>query len=648
MLISALCDYYNVLEKEGKILPDAYSRTGISYLISLTDDGEIDGIIDCRNIVQTVRKKKNGEETVKEDKRPREMVLPRRDKTPAVHAYIIDHRPDYIFGLACGADGKLTEESPNDKIKRSHRGFAKKNASLFQDAQSPVCRAFYRFVTGWDPSKETKNHYLAELCRTIKKELNTSGFAFCLSGRPDVLLHEDEEAKRLWEDEYEQTQAEKDSSMKKGFCSVYGTELPIPEIHDGVKFSGGGMNPKIICQNSESEWSYGQKRSVGSSVSNKAMKQYTKALDYLLSDPAHSTKIGDTIVVHWAASGNDACDRVFKKEIGLSSEEDDILSEDGSSLDELDKAVSKAVKGAVSGTQPVDTDSVTESLEDETFYIVGLGLNKTRIISRLVYRDSFGKIMKNISAHQNDMRVRENSRPIPLWAVEKELVSPKAKDKKVSTRMNGEIMNAVIKGSAYPAAMYRTVLSRIQTDKDTESNGFIKINNTRLGILKGYINRKNRKKGKKEEIKMALDTGNTSQPYLCGRLFAVLESIQYQASEGSLNKTIRDTYFDKVSKSPGRYLPKLISLSNHHIDKKNMALAEAERNNIIAMFGENGGSFPQKLNHVEQGEFIIGYAQQKNTLIEKAVKAKKENEAKRNAEAEAKAASADNSKEETA
>lgn len=129
---------------------------------------------------------------------------------------------------------------------------------------------------------------------------------------------------------------------------------------------------------------------------------------------------------------------------------------------------------------------------------------------------------------------------------------------------------------------------------------------------------------------MALDTGNTSPPYLCGRLFAVLESIQRQASDVKLNRTIRDAYFDRTSKTPGRYLPKLIALSNHHVDKKNLAAAEAERNGILELFGADGNyNFPQKLSYIEQGEFIIGYAQQKNANIERAKQAKLAKEAEK-------------------
>ena len=50
MLIKALCDYYDVLSKAGQVLPDGYSKVKIHYLISLTEDGKIDEIIDCQEI----------------------------------------------------------------------------------------------------------------------------------------------------------------------------------------------------------------------------------------------------------------------------------------------------------------------------------------------------------------------------------------------------------------------------------------------------------------------------------------------------------------------------------------------------------------------------------------------------------------------
>ena len=42
MLIQALCNYYDILSAEGKVLPEGYSKVKIHYLISLTEEGTIE------------------------------------------------------------------------------------------------------------------------------------------------------------------------------------------------------------------------------------------------------------------------------------------------------------------------------------------------------------------------------------------------------------------------------------------------------------------------------------------------------------------------------------------------------------------------------------------------------------------------------
>ena len=58
MLIKALCDYYDILAVKGSVLPTGYSKVNIHYKISLTEDGQIDEIIDCQKKEQVQAGKK--------------------------------------------------------------------------------------------------------------------------------------------------------------------------------------------------------------------------------------------------------------------------------------------------------------------------------------------------------------------------------------------------------------------------------------------------------------------------------------------------------------------------------------------------------------------------------------------------------------
>ena len=106
MLINALCDYYRELEKQGKVVPEGYSRQSVHYLISLMPEGKIDGIIDWQipeNISQ-----KNGK--IKQVMRPRSILLPLRTEKPGIESNIIEHRPLYIFGLNFDANAFTSQD----------------------------------------------------------------------------------------------------------------------------------------------------------------------------------------------------------------------------------------------------------------------------------------------------------------------------------------------------------------------------------------------------------------------------------------------------------------------------------------------------------------------------------------------------------
>ena len=101
------------------------------------------------------------------------------------------------------------------------------------------------------------------------------------------------------------------------------------------------------------------------------------------------------------------------------------------------------------------------------------------------------------------------------------------------------IILAALNNTKYPDALLVTVIRRVKIDSDEENKNFIKLNDTRAGIIKACINRKYNK----EEITMAWNDENKNPAYLCGGLFAVYEKIQQDSSGGNLNRTIKDAYF---------------------------------------------------------------------------------------------------------
>lgn len=613
MLISALCDYYDVLAQKGLVLPDGYSKVKIQALIALSADGEVTSIVDIQ---------KNEAYTTKDEPEEKEVPkLPKRTEKTAIDANIIEHRPLYIFGLNYDAKAAaLSASDDKDKAKKSHAAFVEKNLEFIDGIDTPLVNAYRCFMKTWKPEEQEHN----EILLGAGKLLITGKFAFCLAGRPDKLLHDEPEIKEKWERMYAASTENNDEPIAQ--CCITGKYLPIKNVHDKIKGIGGQSMSTLVCCNNKAEESYGKEQSLNSCISATAVKKYTEALNYLLAKGNHRTFIDKTTYIYWAASGDEACDDIFS---ALSIGDTMDREHTDKWLDSVFKEIKhgKATQEIVDGIDNIDSNV--------SFYVVGVKPTKSRLAVKCVYRQSFGKILQNTIQHHSDMQLDGDERPITINAIYKALMptkrDPKPSDDedkgkvkkrkskeessdssdKVSPALMAKLFDAIINGTPYPDALLATALRRVKTSPDD------KMNNVRMGLIKACINRSARLKGKQEEIKMSLDLENRDPAYLCGRLFCKLEDIQRRASNDTLNRTIKDAYFSSAATRPAVVFPRLLSLSQHHLAKLEDKTAYFMDKEVTEIIGMMGSVFPSHLTLKEQGVFMLGYYQQKNQRFEK-------------------------------
>lgn len=620
MLIKALCDYYDV--KEGSSASsgnaDLFSKQSVSFMIFLSRDGEISGILDIRN----EKKVSAGKDKTKSVLVPREITLPKRSQKPGIDLNIIEHRPLYIFGL--NYDKKTGIFSPDDRTKKaekSHALFTEGNLEFCEGLESDIICAYRNFLLNWKPEEQTENPFL----KAISKDYSSSYYCFAFDGDERILLHEDKALLEKYAAKIKEEQENKTDEIS-AVCPIEGRNLPVARIHEKIKGIRGGNSVGGVLvgvKNSAFE-SYGKTQSYNSGISEVAMMKYTATLNKLLADPKHSLFIDEMSMVFFAIDRNDEAPCEVMS---------DMLS--GSKSNELQGNVSSVAGNIPQGS--VGNLSALKTHENLLFYVAGLTPNSSRISQKFVIRNSFGKIIANLEQHQRDLQIKEGAGQIPLLKLKAELVSPKSREEKAPPPLLSALLMSMLNGTNYPFALLETVVRRVKSDSNEEKNQFIKINDTRVSIIKACLNRKARFMNQKEEITMALDETNTNPAYLCGRLFAVLEKLQKdayapekksdktkkdenqpesnqsnKAAGKGLNRTIKDAYFGSACVRPATVLPKLMLLSQHHLSKLDSEVSYSKMiGGIISLID---GEFPQTLSLEDQGKFIIGYYQQNNVL----------------------------------
>ncbi len=584
MLIKALCDYYDVLAEKDLVLPDGYSEVPIKYNIVLTPDGKIEDIISCMKTEE--QPQKNGK--TKEKLVPQTMRFPKRTEKPGIESNTIEHRPLYIFGLNLEKE-KLNPKDRTGKAEKSHRAFVEHNLRFIEGLRSPVIDAFRNFLMNWKPEEETENQHILDL----GKDYAGAGFAFCLSGNPDLMLHTDSQIKEKWEKEYARGQSQPGEYQAQ--CAITGEVSDIARIHSKIKGVAGGAatGGVLIGFNNPSENSYGNDQSYNSNISELAMRKYTEALNYILKRQAHKIVMDDITIAFWAMDGGDEHEMTLQ-EMLMSQSSRKTADEVNSMLKSL---LSRGMKTRITTNELKELDAELDGNID--FYIVGLKPNSSRISIKFLYRKKFLDMLWNLARFQDELQVSEEVRVVSLSWIKKECLSPKSNSEKISPALFTKLFEAAIYGTNYPYSLLETMVRRVKTDKF--------INATRAGVIKAYLTRNE----KKEEWKVSLDRRNNNQAYLCGRLFAVLENIQNQAAGGGkLNSTIKDKYFASAAAKPASIFPTLIKLSQHHMNKLNdgSQIFHAKLVGEIMNMLEN--EFPKTLSLVEQGKFMIGYYQQ--------------------------------------
>ncbi|HPG92009.1 MAG TPA: type I-C CRISPR-associated protein Cas8c/Csd1 [Clostridia bacterium] len=584
MIINALARYYDCLKNipDSPLPPSGYSKVNIDYVIVLNDKGEMVNILPH---TKTVTEKGKPKEV------PKTEILPERISATSVKANFLEHRPVYIFGMEFDKEFCITEKS-----KKSFIDYQEK-AKIFKEVNSPIAQALYKFSINWKPENEIANSLLTQ----ISKSFGTAKFTYCLETDINSLAGYNESITKKWD----VINDEKETDSKElGYCSVCGCYLPIAKLHDNLKGIKGGMavGTNIVCVNNRAEESFNMEQGQVASVSTEIMKKYTAAFSALTESPYNHAYIGDVTLLFWAESD------INPQEIAQSYAVANNFVEES---EQTNKTVKNCLDYIRQG-KPFDESSL--ALLDTKFYVLGVKPNASRLTIKFFYANTFGKTLENAKQHFDDLKLYEDQKTPSISRIIYETVSPNSTNKDPNPALVSGLFSAVLNGGMYPGNLLSSIVRRIRTDQDSDKSKFVKINDTRISVIKAYLTRNQRIFNKGEIITMSLNKTNVNQAYLCGRLFAVLEKLQTEAIPG-VNAGIKSRYFSSACTTPAMVFPRLIMLGQTHISKlEKSGYLESILSEIM---GNLNDSFPKKLDIEEQGKFILGYYQQNKDLYTK-------------------------------
>ena len=570
MILQALAKHYENLAAEGKVSKEGWCEAKVSYAIELMPDGKVKGFISLKTEEERGKKKVWVSTT--------RMVPQMVTRSSGVSSNFLCDNSKYMLGF--------DKDGSSKRVLECFQAAKEKQLELLEQAEGEMAASIKAFFETWNPEKEEEKLKESEIWEALTDGGN---LIFYMNG---CEAQEDEEIKELWNEK--QNSCDGEEGGNTGICLVTGKKAEISRIHRTIKGVPGAQSSgaALVSFNAPAFESYGKEQSYNAPVGKYAEFAYTTALNYLLSQRNYTFQLGDTMVVYWAENGQKAYQDVFSFALVPTVDNRETIRE---------------IFDCIKKDQPIKVEDI-EMDSEQRFYILGLAPNAARLSVRFFYQDSFGKILEHISEHYERMKIVQ-----PSWETREymsirdmlmETVNQNSRDKSPIPNMAAMVMQAVLSGGRYPASLYTDTLIRIRADQ-----GERKLSWGRTAILKAYLIRNtNWKEGVNY---MGLNKENSEQPYLLGRLFAVLEFIQKDTNPG-IKATIRDCYFNSACATPASVFPILIKLMNSHIKKlerDNLGAKISYENQLTEIMGKLD-EFPRRLTLEEQGKFDLGYYHQ--------------------------------------
>ena len=569
MILQALYDYYQrkcaAADPTERLPAYGFEEKEIPFVLEIATDGQL---IQLRDTRSPQGKKKVG----------RRYLVPQGVKRASgIAANLLWDNLEYVTGVD-------TRGKP-ERVVEQHAAFRARINALPASAQAdPGLQAVQRFLDTLDVDRLALEPAFAEA-----KEGNAL-VTFQLHGDDELVCQR--KAVRT------ASVASADATGEGSLCLVTGQPAEVERLHTSIKNVWGAQSSgaSVVSFNLDAFSSYGKSQGANAPVGKPAAFAYTTALNHLLGKGSRNRfQVGDASTVCWAERD---------------TEFDPVLAEIFGQHDNPDEGVR-----AVAMLFEAFKSGRFDGTEGETmYYVLGLAPNAARISVRFFHRLKIRDLAPRILQHFNDLQIvhgpNEPDHPSLFRLLAACAVQGKADN--IPPNLGGAVIDAILAGpdAPYPSLWLNAAVNRCRAERN--------VSYLRAAAIKACLNRSIRRNPKEKEFHPMLDLDNTNAAYRLGRLFAVLEKIQEEASPG-LNATIRDRYYGAASSTPVAVFTTLLRLKNAHLKK----LSPGRAVNFEKLLGEVLScvtDFPAHLPLIDQGRFALGYYHQRQAFFTKSDK----------------------------
>ena len=498
----------------------------------------------------------------------------------------------------------MFEADGSDKVKSRAKQFAY-FVGLLQKAKAKcpqVASKLQAVITALDtPELRDRIHEAATRARFKAND----SISFMVDGEPllDITALRD-----FWKDFCAEREIASETSrpgrkkLKTGLVTCLATgnlDKPVTtagKVRGVPNTQGSGAN--LIAFDKASFTSYGLKKAFNAPVGRDADVKICAALEDLVSRGVFipqfvkpRNKHRQTVHLHWTRERMDF------------DPLDPVVSGDPD-------AVEKLIKSVQSGQQVVGLDA-------DAYYALSLSGNGARIVVRDWFESTVPEVRRHVAEWFEDLAIVPPEgiglkRNFKLAALLYGMVRDQLDE--LPPQLPTQLLHSALRGHSVPLPQPALVaaLRRQQIEhRKPEDKSDPKLNPARLALIKACLIRSpNNNETGKDRMTECLNTESRDPAYLCGRLFAVFDRLQYLAL-GGVNAGVVERYYASASSTPALVMGRLFRNAQFHLAKTEGGTATNVQKDFEAVTCALGDQFPAALDLEDQGRFALGYYHQK-------------------------------------